>query len=214
MGKPMQDRTPLTAYWTAIKSKNPDLKDPKFKPDINSPIGTYDNAMKSYTNFSIQRERLMDMFPPFFKKSGDLSQQINAQRAELDKILDRDQAQVDASVERVNTAIAKGENADPAEITGALTDLNTQAVDLVASRKTIWEQLSKLGETKNQGIKKVLDDYKGKVTTIANGMKKAEDDANKLETQIRAVITSYQRVATQMNKTDLVDGIRELLDRF
>jgi ribosome recycling factor len=121
---------------------------------------------------------------------------------------------VDASVERVNTAIAKGENADPAEITGALTDLNTQAVDLVASRKTIWEQLSKLGETKNQGIKKVLDDYKGKVTTIANGMKKAEDDANKLETQIRAVITSYQRVATQMNKTDLVDGIRELLDRF
>ena len=215
MEKKMEDRTPLTAYWTAIKSKNPDLsKNPAFKPDINGPIKTYDAGMLQYVKLMQDRDKLMDLFPAYAKSGADLTNKIIQQCAELEKVMDQDQAEVTKAVTALDAEVDKKEDADPAKISSLLSDVCTQSEQMVTSRKQIWERLSKLGEDKVAGNKKLRDEYKAKATTIASGMKKVEDDTIKLEAQIRGIISAYQKVAINLDKDDIADAVRELLGRF
>jgi len=215
MPKAMEDRVPLASYWAAIKGKYNDLaKNPAYKPDINGPIKTYDMGINNYIKFVSERDKLMDLFPAYSKYGVDITNKIVQQRAELEKIMDKDQADVTSSINELDAEVAKKEEADPARMMTLLNDICTSAEEMVSSRKQIWDQLSKLGEAKVQVNKKLRDEYKAKAVAIINGMKKIEDDAVKLEAQIRSIISAYQKVATQLNKTEVVNGVREMLGHF
>lgn len=211
MPKKMEDRTPLTAYWTPIRSKNPALA--AYKPDITGPIKTYDAGMLTYVKLMQERDKLKDMLVGYVKYSSDVATKITQLTEQMDKIYEKDSATVIKSNNDL-TAAAADIDADPAKVTATLVDLCTSADDWVTSRKQIWEQISKMGESKVQIAKKLRDDYKAKATAIATGMKKAEDDAIKLEAQIRSIISAYQKLAIQAKNTDLADAVRSLLDRF
>jgi hypothetical protein len=212
MPKAMEDRVPLASYWAAIKGKYVDLaKNPAFKPDINGPIKTYDLGINNYIKLMQDRDKLKDFLISSSKNLNDINSKIGQHQEELAKIWGQDKAKEDGIRSSMSSAMA---SQDTAKISTGLIDWSTTIADMSNTRNQLWAQMAKLADTRVQGAKKLSDEYKAKVAGIGSGMKKIEEDSIKLEAQIRSIISAYQNVATKMNKDDLVDAVRGLLDHF
>jgi hypothetical protein len=215
MPKKMEDRVPLASYWAAIKGKNPDLgKNPAFKPDINGPIKTYDAGIANYLKLMQDREKMLDMLPPYDQAMKGFNVRIDNQHKELDKISSEDVEKMDKARAGINAECAKEENADIMNLSGLLVDLSVAMEDAAKSYAQSDAQLDKIKAERVAVTNKLRDDFKAKATTIVNGMKKCEDDTVKLEGQIRGIISAYQKVGTQLEKKDVVSGVRDLLTHF
>ena len=71
-------------------------------------------GINNYIKFVSERDKLMDLFPAYSKYGVDITNKIVQQRAELEKIMDKDQADVTSSINELDAEVAKKEEADPA----------------------------------------------------------------------------------------------------
>jgi hypothetical protein len=215
MAKLTADREPLASYWTAIRSKNPDLaKNPAFKPDITGPIKTYDAGLTNYGKLVQEHGQLMDLFPPYNKVLIAFNEKIGQLYADRDKTDESFDAQHKIALSGVCAEIAKQENADSVKLSGLLADLYSSSEDSTKIYAQTNAQLDKTKQERLAATRKIRDDYKEKSTVIAAGMKKIDDDTIRLEGQIRGIIANYKKIATQLAKDDIGDAVSDLLSHF
>ena len=215
MSKKMEDREEISAKWTGIKSKFPTLSKGLFNPDLSPVIKSYDQALQAWDKMDDLAEKLGDVLSEMNKNLEKASSSMDSLRDERDKIDKKDMDLIKNNVEKINAYVGKKDlNMVDGQVLSLLNGYALALDDAYTMHKSLSDQLGKHGAAMVAAAKKARDDYKSKSDVITAGYKKAEADALKLEAQIRQIDANYQKVAVQMENTDLVEALRSLLDNF
>jgi uncharacterized phage infection (PIP) family protein YhgE len=213
MSKKMEERTEISAKWTGMKSKFPALSKGLFNPDLTPAVNNYDQALKAWSKVGDSEDKLLAVIDDLAKNMSKATSPMDALRDERDKVDKKVADSVKSLADKINSY--KGQkDADmvDGEVLGALDGYATALDDGYTTHKSLTDQIAKHGAEMVAIAKKTRADYKSKSDAIIAGYKKTEADALKFAAQIRQIGANYQKVAIQMEKPDLVEAIRSLLD--
>ena len=214
MAKPIKDRVPLTATWSAIKSGNDTLKkSPMFKPDVMGPIGNYDKALLGYTKQLTDRDKLSDFFKEMSTAIG-VNETATKQHADARDKIDKETA---AKVNKYADELEKyggDPDADTNAVCASITNYCANLEEGTTLHRTLSEKMFAQNMQRMAALNKIRDNYKARAAAISANMAKFEKDVLALETQIRSIVNTYAKIAIDMNHDDAADAARELLAKF
>jgi chromosome segregation ATPase len=198
---------PILPKWQRIKSKHKALSGSLFKPDITPKLNEYDRALDDYDDLNDQKKKLVDILTDMQSSWGQISKTQEGLQAE------RDKSEEDQETERNSTRVAslmKQPDADPDDVTKALSDLAASVEKSFNLHVKVVEQLKKYGSDKVDTVTKARDDYKAKADVIVKGLKKLEDETDKLESQISGILDDYAGIAEDMDHDEIAKDLATL----
>lgn len=214
MGKKMEDRKFfLGGPWDVIKSKNPVLSKGLFKPDLSPVVDKFDESRSSYDKLIQKKKELSATIGDSSKAYTQHNDAVGKLQVERDKVDKQDKEETNKSVTLLNK-YSKDPDSDPADVIAAMDGFITSIGDRVTLYKSLTDEIAKHQLAEQTLFKKARDDYKSKSDAITNGIKKLEGEADKLDGQIRQILTGYQKTAVQMDNDGLVDDFRSLVDKL
>jgi DNA repair exonuclease SbcCD ATPase subunit len=194
----------LLEAWKKIKSAHKELGNTsRFRPDLGQIITKYENDKKKTDDIDKQKDKLKDIFTVLQNKIDILKTKRQTHVDELGKLDNKR----DADVKKILADVA-----DPKKDAIATTAFFVSALeDVSKTRKELNDRIYKIESEELAVSKKVLALYKSRRAAISALEKKAGGDVEKLEAQLRSVITAYGKTAIQMDDDDMADDIRGLL---
>jgi chromosome segregation ATPase len=196
----------LLQTWNDILGENPDLKAPIYRNqgDIAGSAKKYDDASKKFLAADKRKKDSQKLFEGGAAQLEKLRAQNEGLKKELDDIVKdegKSQQTVD-DVKNVDDAINNWEEALKAQ-----NDLNKE-------RKTIYDNMAKVGENYSKALTDTVGKVKKEVAAANADFASSNTEMNALEAQIRNTVVKYQKVALDSNKKNLADAVRGILTAF
>jgi hypothetical protein len=215
MGKSISDRMngAPDAVWAKLKGKYKALSGPQFKPDVTPILNAYHGNFQKYVDLLSEKAKLKTMLDDYMAKSNEMSQKISKLLDDLDKVQSDDTKAMQDNGAKIK-AFSGDPKADLDPPNQGLQSYLDAYTNVVTMRKAIWDQVVKIGEQKIAMNKKMRDDFKTKADLVTNGVKKLEEDAQKQESQAKAILTNYQKVAVQIDHEEWVSEIAAVAAEF
>jgi chromosome segregation ATPase len=197
----------LTSVWSSDTAAfRKELDAPIFKKngDVASLARRFDTTQLKFLENDRKKDDAKKFFDTGMTQVDKLKTQGDGLRKELDDIVKDEGAsrKMVADAEKVEDLLNNWE-----ETLKAQQDMNKE-------RKAIFDNLMKVYE----GVAKVQSDtiskVKKEVDAAKAGMNSANSELNSLEAQIRAVIVKYQKTALDMDRKDIADAVRGVLQVF
>jgi len=216
MAKLTKDRVSLTPYWAKIKASNSTLnKSPLFKPDIMGPIAKYDQALASYLKQMTEQEKLRDVVKEIRKIMDADLPKIRALQEERTKLQESCIADEKKAWETINAAVADDDaDVDMTKVATGVANYVADLADDFNNTRAISEKIYSYNQGAVAKLNKMRDDFKAKAASVTSAMSKIDAEVLTLETQIRGIIGTYSKIAIDMDHSDVVDDVRDLLTHF
>lgn len=193
-------------FWNNIVKDKPDLNAPIYKRqgDIAGLAKKYDDAAAKFMKAYARKDKAIDLFAGGSAQLAKLRTQSDGLKKELDDVSD-DEGKSLQTVDDAKT-VEDGIN-NWEEILKAQQDLNKE-------RKTIYDNLLKVGENYSKIVTDTLGKVKKEVDAAKAEINSSNAELNALEAQIRSAVVKYQKVALDSNKKDVADAAREIITAF
>ena len=195
----------LLEWWNNILGENADLKAPIYRNqgDIAGLAKKYDEGAKKFLAADKRKKDSQKLFEGGMAQLEKLRAQNEGLKKELDDIVkDEGKSQQIADVKDVDDAINNWEEALKAQ-----NDLNKE-------RKTIYDNMAKVGENYSKALTDATGKVKKEVAAANADFASSNNEMNALEAQIRNIVVKYQKVAIDSNKKNLADAVRGILTAF
>ena len=201
------------AVWARLKGKYKALSGPQFKPDVTSILTAYHGNFQKYVDLLAEKAKLKNMLDDYMAKANEGSQKINKLLEDLGEVNGKDTQAMNEVIPAIK-AFSGDPKADLDKPSDALQKYSDAYSNLMTLRKAVWDQIVKIGEQKVAVNNKVTADFKAKADVITKGVKKLEEDAQKQESQAKAILTNYQKIAVQIDHDDWVSEIAAVAAEF
>jgi len=196
----------LLATWNGIISDTPDLNAPIYKRqgDMAGLAKKYDDAAAKFIKAAKRKDDAKKLFATGAGQLDKLRTQSDGLKKELEDA-SKDEGKSLQTVDdakKVEDLINNWEEAIKAQ-----TDLNKE-------RKTIYDNLGKVGDNYLKGLTDTVGKVKKEVEAAKAELNSTNGEMNALEAQVRATSVKYQKIAIDSNKKDVADAARGIVTFF
>lgn len=195
----------LDTAWGDVASKFKEVNTPIFKKngDIGALAKRYDGVVSKFEAFRTQLDKAGDIFD----SGGKQLDKMEEEEAGLQKELDDIDADSQKSIKQTGSAKIEDQINDWEESLKANQDVTKE-------RKAVFERWMKLDAAYDKAQADLIAKAKKAVDAAKAGMNSTNAELNNLEGQMRAINAKYQKVALDMSRKDIADGVRGFLAIF
>jgi hypothetical protein len=200
-------RAYVAKNWAQIVSSfSKELNAPIFKKlgDIAPLAKRYDTAADTFIADDKKKDEAKGLFADGAAKLSKLSTELDGVKKELDDVFkdEKESLSLNKTPEKVEDYISNWE-----ENLKAQQDMNKM-------RKVIFDRWMKLGDEYAKVSVDAIAKVKKAVATAQAGMTSSNNEMNALEGQIRSCVINYQKTALDMNRKDIADEVRGIIECF
>jgi hypothetical protein len=215
MAKSMEDRKLwIGAIYAGVVSSFPVLKKGAFKPDLSALCDKYDKNKDAYAALAKRKAGLSTYLQQLTSAMQTYVSAVAALGAQRASVYKDNNDMGSKYATQLGAFMSQGDKADTSKVTDALTGFVASFKELVELDKANADRKEKLDAQWEAGLKKICDLYAKESKEIQTAIDKLAADEDRLESQIRQLVLSYQKTAVQIDKPDLESALGKVLAGF
>jgi chromosome segregation ATPase len=195
----------IAGAWAGINGKFKELNAPIFKKngDIGAVAKHYDALTKLFLDSVKKKNDVSSILEDGKKQVDAIGNKITDMKEEIDKIM----------LDEKNST----KTVDPKTPEDGLEQYD-EAIkahqDATKTRKSVFDNIMRLSDSLVKSMIDTRDKAKKELDAANARLAKANVDLESAEAQIRKMVVGYQKVAFDMDRKDIADGVRQVLSEF